>query len=337
MPTFRAMRDALSNSGRHIEQRSTPGGRSIRSIGFAAVALVLAQPQGLVLAQTPAGPVAPAVSAVPAAIDDGGKTIWKCLGLSKQNIAGCKTKFCKSEMGGLLGNMFKPVHAVTGGLLPSCCPPPLGTPGAVPPAADLAAPGAVGAAAKIQLSEAGAKQRRAAVRYLGTVDCHYFPEAEAALINALRTDTNECVRLEAAAALARGCCCTKKTVQALNLTVTGSSSDGNPEETSERVKAIAAAALQRCMIENGELVPLPEQPEPAGEPLPEPPAGPRTSSPTMAAPAITPTAHVEPVPNQAEPAVAPPRFPTGSRSMYHILTKSLAPSPPASSSTNRSP
>src|SRR5256885_11485017 len=31
-------------------------------------------------------------------------------------------------------------------------------------------------AAKIKADEAGANARRAAVRYLGTVDCHYYPE-----------------------------------------------------------------------------------------------------------------------------------------------------------------
>ena len=37
----------------------------------------------------------------------------------------------------------------------------------------------------IQADEAGAKAHRANVRYLGTVDCRYWPEATEGLINAL--------------------------------------------------------------------------------------------------------------------------------------------------------
>ena len=68
-------------------------------------------------------------------------------------------------------------------LIPPLCPP------NTPTKEELEAKGAVGAAAAIQADEAGAAQRRAAVRYLGTVDCHYWPEAEDALIGALRTET----------------------------------------------------------------------------------------------------------------------------------------------------
>jgi hypothetical protein len=106
------------------------------------------------------------------------------------------------------------------------------------------------------------------VRYLGTVDCHWYPEAEAALVAALRTDTNECVRLEAALALSRGCCCTKAVVEALTISVTASTRDKNPSETSPRVRAVAFVALQRCLAcpaPAGEETP-PEAPEPAPEP-----------------------------------------------------------------------
>ena len=71
------------------------------------------------------------------------------------------------------------------------------------------------AAAKIKQEEMAAHARCDAVKYLATVDCHWYPEAEAALICALRTDRSECVRYEAAVALNNGCCCTKKTVEAL--------------------------------------------------------------------------------------------------------------------------
>jgi hypothetical protein len=163
------------------------------------------------------------------------------LALSKPQLAECKRKFCASPVGQLLNNSLKPVSALTGGLIGGCCL-------TGPSPGDLAKPGPEGAAAKIQLDEAEAKARRAAVRYLGTVDCHYWPDvAEPALIGALRADRSECVRLEAALALGRGCCCTKRTIAALELTVNGSDRDGNFAETSERVRAAAAAALAHCL------------------------------------------------------------------------------------------
>jgi hypothetical protein len=73
-------------------------------------------------------------------------------------------------------------------------------------------------------------------------------------------------------ALGNGCCCTKKTIASLTLsvygvdkeglTVAGTFADGNPVETSERVKGAALAALQHCLscyTEN--VVPGPEKPE----------------------------------------------------------------------------
>ena len=108
------------------------------------------------------------------------------------------------------------------------------------------------AAAKIRADEAGAKARRAAVHYLGTVDCHYYPEAEAALIAAVRADRNEGVRLEAVLALGNGCCRTKRTMDALNLVVSGSEQDGNPAETSERIRQAASGALQHYMTRGAE-------------------------------------------------------------------------------------
>src|SRR5262249_41863214 len=103
-----------------------------------------------------------------------------------------------------------------------------------------------GAAALIKRDEADAKARRAAVRYLGTVDCNYWPEAIEALTKSLRRDPNECVRFEAALALRNGCCCNKKTIKALEMCVTGSNKDENPPERSDRVRAAAADALARC-------------------------------------------------------------------------------------------
>jgi hypothetical protein len=104
-----------------------------------------------------------------------------------------------------------------------------------------------GAAAAIKKSEAEAKARRAAARYLGTVDCHWWPEAQNGLIDFLWGDPNECVRLEAALALGRGCCCTKEVIYALIPVVQGIPKDGKPAENSERVRAAAAAALAHCL------------------------------------------------------------------------------------------
>ena len=103
------------------------------------------------------------------------------------------------------------------------------------------------AAAKIRVDQAGAGARLAAIRYLGTVDCHWYPEAEAALIAGLRADRNEAVRFEAALALANGCCRTRSIVDHLSLVVSAGDKDGNPPENSERVKAMAGIALNNCL------------------------------------------------------------------------------------------
>jgi hypothetical protein len=120
----------------------------------------------------------------------------------------------------------------------------------------LPADSAVGAAALVRKDEAAAAARRAAVRYLGTVDCNWWPEAEEALRNALLKDRNECVRLEAAIALQKGCCCNVRIVKALADCV---SSTGIPPENSERVKMAAMVALSRCCgaTEMGPVEPLP--------------------------------------------------------------------------------
>ena len=60
-------------------------------------------------------------------------------------------------------------------------------------------------------------------------------------------DRNECVRLEAAWALGRGCCCTRRTIGALALSASGSERDGRPRECSPRVRAAAAASLDHCL------------------------------------------------------------------------------------------
>ncbi|HMP18225.1 MAG TPA: HEAT repeat domain-containing protein, partial [Gemmatales bacterium] len=116
-----------------------------------------------------------------------------------------------------------------------------------------------GASAHAKKDAAEAKARRAAVRYLGTLDCRYYPEAEGALIAALRTDGVECVRWEAALVLGKGCCCSKKVIEALTHAVSCSEKDGNPAERSERVRFAACLALERCLACYSEPVETPEE------------------------------------------------------------------------------
>ncbi len=159
----------------------------------------------------------------------------------------CRAALCASQFGQMLNSgMTGPLGSVTGGFIPSICPPPgtipLTGPGA-PPAGSAAA-----TAAAIQASEANAKARVAAIEYLGTVDCARWPEAIKALTNGLRQDPNECVRFAAARALNSGCCCNQKVIESLKVCVSGTSEDGAPVENSVRVKAAAFSALQHCLM-----------------------------------------------------------------------------------------
>src|SRR5262249_51258315 len=151
----------------------------------------------------------------------------------------------------LFNNMLQPAGALSGGIVGPFCP--------IINAGDLAKPpdSAEGAAARLKLDEADAAARRAAIRYMAGADCHYWPEVTEALIGALRADRNECVRLEAALALGRGCCCNRATMKALALTVSGGTEDGNPSEDSERVRMAAMAALNHCLANFVEVVPAP--------------------------------------------------------------------------------
>ena len=178
----------------------------------------------------------------PGAQTPGGmNTIWARLGVSQEQREFCRRKICRTPAGQLLGRLMAPVSAFSGGIIPPFCP-------IVPSIAELLDPGPVGAASKAKLDRAGAEERMKAVKYLGTLDCHYWPEAEEALIGALRGDRNECVRYEAATALAKGCCCTCKVIVALSHVVSCSDADGFPYEKSARVRAVAAHALDRCMV-----------------------------------------------------------------------------------------
>lgn len=196
-------------------------------------------------------------------------TVWTCLGLSHHNLKKCHCCFCSSRLGRMCDSVVTPIRIVTGGLVPRvCCD--------VPSREDLACMNcdncslAELVAAKIKRDEADACIRKAAVRFLGTVDCHYYHEAEEALIAHLRADQNECVRLEAAHVLSKGCCCTPRTIAALRMVVSGTAEDGNPPERSERVKAVAVQALHACLANFEDVVPSDSLQTPPLEVLPPP-------------------------------------------------------------------
>ncbi len=221
-------------------------------------------------ATTPAATAAPAAAAQPT-------TLCSFIGLGPA-LANCKAALCASNFGQMLNSFGGgPMAAVTGGFLPQLCPP-LSSAAAAAAAANLPGGpnGAAATAAKIKASEAEAKARVAAIEYLGTVDCTRWPEAQTALINGLRKDTNECVRFAAAKALNSGCCCDKKVIQALRDCVSGEATE-DPAETSPRVKAAAFSALQNCLLKvpedlPAETVPVgPERTTPNVAPLPSGP------------------------------------------------------------------
>lgn len=238
-----------------------------------------AQAAGLAGAAAQAGQTAAAAGAAQQA----GSPLIALLCPSPDQAKMLKDKFCNNPLGKLLSNGLKPISVLTGGILGECCP--------SDPAAQFnpEAGGAEGVAGAIAVEEANAKKRRAAARFLGTVDCHYFPEVTDALVGLLRQDRNECVRLEAALALGRGCCCNKTTIQALAYTVTGSKKDKGIEEKSERVKAAAAASLHHCLACLGE-VPPPKAQEPVKEPekRKEPESAARQKADPLAVPAANP-------------------------------------------------
>jgi hypothetical protein len=98
-------------------------------------------------AGVPAGPVAPAPA--PA-------NLWTFLCPPPEKMAACKAKLCASALGQMINNSLRPASAMSGGLIPLCCP-------AVSPA-DLAKPAdsAAGAAARLEQDEIEAKARREA-------------------------------------------------------------------------------------------------------------------------------------------------------------------------------
>lgn len=200
------------------------------------------------------GGVAGAAGAAPAAA--AGPNLFTMLLPPPEMRERCRQKLCKCQIIKLMQSSIAPASAMTGGIIPvgNCCP--------AVKKEDLAKPAesSEGAAARIKKDVEEAAARREAVRYLGTVDCRYWPEAEEALINALRADRIECVRFEAAIQLQRGCCCTKKIAKALTICIEGTDKDGFPAERSARVQDAAAMALSMCVFTD----PVEKKPEEGG-------------------------------------------------------------------------
>lgn len=225
----------------------------------------LAQVPGIPATPAAAAPGVPAAAPIPGAVDPPPGKLWSFLGLTKEHKEACRRKICRTQLGAMLTSMTTPISTLSGGIIPPFCPP-----NDVDPK-DLAKPAesAEGAAARAKKVAAEAAARKAAVRYLGTLDCARFPEAKDALIASLRGDPIECVRFEAAVALGNGCCCNKETIESLRIAASCGDSDGFPKEQSDRIRVTAMGALQRCLACFDEPVkesPAPEKDKPAPEP-----------------------------------------------------------------------
>ncbi|MGE3806618.1 MAG: hypothetical protein AB7K24_18275 [Gemmataceae bacterium] len=248
------------------------------TVACAMVAL-LAQGQR-VLGQDSSSAASSASSAASAASGASGEssptTFAGLIAAGIKELKKLKAKCCNDcPSGQIIKAMTKQINMATGGLIcPGCCP------DNAEQNKNKPSTSAAGACAKIQQDTKEMPKRRDAVKCLAYVDCHWWPEAEAALINSLRTDKNECVRLEAALVLQRGCCCTKKVIEALKIVVEGSNKDGNPSENSERVRDAAMGALQHCLhvYQEEPSSQRPEAPPAAPEAAPAPGAKPATSS-----------------------------------------------------------
>jgi len=224
--------------------------------GFALATLLMATTTASAqlggAAAAPTAAAAPAVAGATGAAGAADAVKPGCLEKICVRCEAFRRKLCVTPAGALINNMTKPLSALTGGIIPPFCP-------ILPSPKDLAKPGVAGAAAEGKKDAAEAKARQMDVRYLGTLDCRYYPNASKGLSDALRTDPSECVRFEAASALSRGCCCNKITLAALEASVSGMELDGNPAERSVRVRCTAAIALEKCLA--CYVVPAPE-PEP---------------------------------------------------------------------------
>jgi hypothetical protein len=207
-------------------------------------------PGGTTPGATVPGVTAPGTSA-PSSSSTQPSNIYSFLCPTSAQTAACQAKLCASPVGQILSAVLQPVSLYSGGIVgQNCCPQnnPNNQSNFVN-SSDLGQPSdsALGAAARIQQDDAEASRRVQAVEYLSTVDSSRYPEAELALIASLRGDRNECVRLAAARGLQRGCACSKRVMEALAITISGSNRDGFPIECSPRVRAAATFALQGCL------------------------------------------------------------------------------------------
>lgn len=180
-----------------------------------------------------------------------------------------------------------------------------------------------GLAAKIKAQQVDAKNRVAAVKFLGTVDCVAHPESQEMLLKAIQEDPAEKVRLEAVKAIqtqferghdekvsrrearrydtCRGCC-GEDALNALSKVAYETDETGCAIEPSERVRKEARIALSICTeccyaAEDYTVPPSPqpeeemEQVQPAEEGLPTVP--PASEASQEVAPPINPYAAVE--------------------------------------------
>lgn len=225
-----------------------------------------------------------AAAAAPAAVSQaagGTRTLWDFLGCGPEAKQRCLQRFCECPLGGLVNNMLRPMAAFSGGIIGPICPN-VPSEDALQKLKEKDPTGAEATAAEVQKSEAEAKARAAAVRYLGTVDCSRFEGVDDALIKALLFDPNECVRWEAAKALQNGCCCNKKTIDALAIVAAGQGGKVKvggeekvvPIEKCARVREAAAIALERCVAcfrDTSDVKQPDKQPDaPAPAPAPRP-------------------------------------------------------------------
>ena len=138
------------------------------------------------------------------------------------------------------------------------------------PLAGVAVHGVKGLASKIKAGQVDAKNRVVAIKFLGTVDCAAYPEAQLMLIVSLKNDPSERVRLEAAKAIKEqfGCgkdhglcsgkrekrryhycqgCCGEAALNALSEVAYERDDTGCHLEPSKRVRKKAREALAVCV------------------------------------------------------------------------------------------
>ncbi|MCH7688875.1 MAG: hypothetical protein IH899_19695 [Planctomycetes bacterium] len=167
------------------------------------------------------------------------------------------------------------------------------------PFAGAAVDGVKGLASKIKAGQVDAKNRVVAIKFLGTVDCAAYPDAQVMLIDSLKNDPSERVRLEAAKAIkeqfgrgkdeglsaiftsrrekrrydhCRGCC-GEDALNALSEVAYERDETGCHLEPSERVRKEAREALTVCVSccseQSAEMPIEPQEEETPGTPSEE--------------------------------------------------------------------